>query len=182
MALSLRVLRRQNGLTLEALADRAGLTKSYLSKLERGQRGAPSISVAISLANALGVEVSRLFGEQADTETITVDRATERTALAASETRYDGVAVGMVGKQMLPFVLYPPTDETQCVFREHGGDEFVLVQRGVVELLFPDRQERLDVGDSAYFCGGVPHRFRSVGQDQAEVVVVIAAADNPYRR
>jgi transcriptional regulator with XRE-family HTH domain len=175
---SLRMLRRENGLTLEALADRTGLTKSYLSKVERGH-STPSIAVAIKLAGALRVEVGALFGEQSDSNLIKVDRASERTPLAATSSpgysRYDGIAVGMPGKQMLPFVMYPPTEEFESAFREHDGDEIVVVHRGSVEVEFPDRRVTLGEGDSAYFKGGVPHRFRSVGQSPASMFVVISA-------
>jgi transcriptional regulator with XRE-family HTH domain len=177
---SLRMLRRENGLTLEVLADRTGLTKSYLSKVERGH-SVPSIAVAIKLAKALHVEVGDLFGEQRDSNMIKVDRASERTRLSptgSSEVpRYDGIAVGMAGKQMLPFVIYPPTAAAEPVFREHGGDELVVVHRGVVEVQFPDRTVTLEEGDSAYFKGGVPHRFRSVGDSPASIFAIISAAD-----
>lgn len=181
---SLRMLRRENGLTLEALADRTGLTKSYLSKLERGH-STPSIAVAIKLAGALRVDVGALFGEQGDSNLIKVDRASERTPLATTNlsgySRYDGIAVGMTGKQMLPFVMYPPTGEVEPAFREHDGDELVVVHRGSVEVEFPDRSVTLGEGDSAYFKGGVPHRFRSVGQSPAAMFVVISAVGRSAR-
>ena len=61
----LRLLRKQQGMTLATVAERTGLTKSYLSKLERGQ-SSPSLVVAFKLAGALGVDVETLFGENPD--------------------------------------------------------------------------------------------------------------------
>ncbi|MCA1190719.1 cupin domain-containing protein [Saccharopolyspora sp. 6V] len=87
---------------------------------------------------------------------------------------YTGLARRMAGKQMLPFVLHPTATSAQCTFREHDGDEFVLVLRGRVELRFPDRTEVLGTGDSAYFLGGQPHHFRSVDEGPAELLAVIA--------
>ncbi|WP_211241090.1 helix-turn-helix domain-containing protein [Pseudonocardia spinosispora] len=175
---SLRMLRRENGLTLEALATRTGLTKSYLSKIERGH-SVPSIASAIKLADALNVEVGYLFGQHDQSVLIKVDRASDRISLAPTSSsegsRYDGIAVGMTDKQMLPFVLYPPTVEIDCVFREHAGDELVIVHRGSVEVQFPDHAVVLGEGDTAYFKGGIPHRFRSVGEVQASMFVVIGA-------
>ncbi len=175
---SLRMLRRENGLTLEALAGRTGLTKSYLSKVERGH-SVPSIATAIKLADALHVEVGSLFGEHDQTGLIKVDHACDRTSLAPSASnegsRYEGIAIGMTAKQMLPFVVYPPTVETDCVFREHAGDELVIVHRRSVELQFPDQTAILEEGDTAYFKGGIPHRFRSIGAKPATMFVVIGA-------
>ena len=60
MCALLRAVRQQRGMTLEQLADATGLTKSYLSKVER-QRSTPSIAVAMKLARALDVDVAQLF-------------------------------------------------------------------------------------------------------------------------
>src|ERR1700743_2085667 len=59
----LRAVRKQRGLTLSSLAEQTGLTKSYLSKIERRQ-STPSIAVALKVARALDVDVAQLFSEQ----------------------------------------------------------------------------------------------------------------------
>lgn len=74
MSSRVRVLRKQNRLSLEALAAQVGVTKSYLSKVERGLSD-PSISTALKLAHALKVDVGRLFAEDVEPELITVVRA-----------------------------------------------------------------------------------------------------------
>ncbi|MGK9522668.1 helix-turn-helix transcriptional regulator, partial [Salmonella enterica subsp. enterica] len=50
------------GVTLESLAEKSGMTKSYLSKVERGLN-TPSIAAALKLAKALNVKVEELFSE-----------------------------------------------------------------------------------------------------------------------
>ncbi|WP_342744722.1 helix-turn-helix domain-containing protein [Mycolicibacterium vulneris] len=57
------------------MARRTGLTKSYLSKIER-RCSTTSIAVALKVAKALDVDVGRLFSEEAAQEKITVERAT----------------------------------------------------------------------------------------------------------
>jgi transcriptional regulator with XRE-family HTH domain len=176
---TLRMLRQERGWTLDALAERAGTTKSYLSKVERGY-STPSISVAIKLADALGVDVTEVFGEAADAAHIELSRRAAHSDASASVSPADGspyrsLATRISGKHMLPFLIHPSTEAEGCVFREHAGDEFVVVQSGRVELSFPDRVEQLEAGDTAYFRGGIPHHFRSLDDRQAQVLVVIAA-------
>jgi transcriptional regulator with XRE-family HTH domain len=48
-------LRREKGVTQEALAVRSGFSQQYLSDLERGKRN-PSIVTIYELAQALGVD------------------------------------------------------------------------------------------------------------------------------
>ena len=83
MTIRLKLLRKQKGWTLDVLADETGLTKSYLSKVERGL-SVPSIAVALKLSKALNVDVEQLFSESHNRELITVTRAGERTAMGAA--------------------------------------------------------------------------------------------------
>jgi len=57
----IRKLRRQRGLSQEALAFEAGLDRTYVSSVERGERNIAVLNLA-KLASALGVEVSALLG------------------------------------------------------------------------------------------------------------------------
>lgn len=51
----LRAAREERGITQQVLADRAGLSRSYLSDLERGRGVRPTIPTLDRLATALGV-------------------------------------------------------------------------------------------------------------------------------
>jgi transcriptional regulator with XRE-family HTH domain len=59
-ARNLRHLRREKGMSQEALADEAGVDRTYISALERGVYSA-SITMVEKLANVLGVEASVLL-------------------------------------------------------------------------------------------------------------------------
>lgn len=84
----LRKLRKDKGLTLEKLADLTGLSRSYLSQLERGERGTdgiPSPEILKQLHEPLGVGYLELMTaaghleERTFLEKLTLDqRAVER--------------------------------------------------------------------------------------------------------
>ncbi|OBI93188.1 helix-turn-helix domain-containing protein [Mycobacterium asiaticum] len=173
MAALLRAVRRQRGLTLERLAEQTGLTKSYLSKIERGH-STPSIAVALKVARALDVDVGRLFSEAASVEKIAVDRALDgdQDRPGARQVRYRALAPSLLGKSMSPFVVRPSGALFDLPHAEHTGQEFVFVHAGTVELDYGDRTITLDTGDSAYFDASVSHQLRTVGTAPAEVVVV----------
>lgn len=59
---AVREYRVQAGLSQEELADVAGLHRTYVSLLERGQRN-PSLQVVLTLARALGVAGATLVAE-----------------------------------------------------------------------------------------------------------------------
>lgn len=166
MTALLRPVRRQRGLTLEQLAQQTGLTKSYLSKIERGH-STPSIAVALKVARALDVDVGRLFSAEAAQEKITVDRADK-----GDGTRYRVLAPSLLGKSMSPFIVRPTGEAADDPHPEHAGQEFVFVHAGRVELDYGDQTIALGPGDSAYFDASISHKIRAVGAKPAEVVVV----------
>ncbi|KIL52984.1 helix-turn-helix domain-containing protein [Jeotgalibacillus campisalis] len=56
-------LRKQKGLTLSELAEKAGVSKSYLSNIERNLKHNPSIHVMEKISFVLGVELKFLLDE-----------------------------------------------------------------------------------------------------------------------
>ncbi|MCA1708065.1 MAG: helix-turn-helix domain-containing protein, partial [Actinobacteria bacterium] len=65
----LRTIRRRRGLGLKVAADLAGISKQYLSFLERGKRGFNRRGLLEDLADAVGCSVADLTGrpsQQAD--------------------------------------------------------------------------------------------------------------------
>lgn len=170
MTALLRAVRKQRGLTLEALAQQTGLTKSYLSKIER-RCSTPSIAVALKVAKALDVDVGRLFSEEAAQEKITV----ERSAGDTGAERYRALASSLLGKSMSPFVIRPTRKLADDPHPEHAGQEFMFVHSGNVELDYGDQTFALGPGDSAYFDASISHKIRAVGAEPAEVVVVAHA-------
>ncbi|BAX96357.1 putative transcription regulator protein [Mycobacteroides stephanolepidis] len=163
-----RALRRERGLTLEELGNRTGLTKSYLSKVER-EHSTPSVSVAIRIAQALEVDVSRLFTNDAHESRVVVDRGADEW----DDSKFHALSTEMLGKIMTPFLASPSTEFAEHR-SSHEGQEFVFVHRGSIELQCEDVSYVLDEGDSAYLDATRTHRIRRVSKTQALVVIVAA--------
>jgi transcriptional regulator with XRE-family HTH domain len=58
-----RILRKEKGLSQEALADRCGIHRTYIGGIERGERNV-SLENIEKIAKALGVSISSLFGKK----------------------------------------------------------------------------------------------------------------------
>src|SRR5687768_5647283 len=63
LATRLRDLRAENGLTLDGLAERTGVSRSMISLIERGE-SSPTAMVLDKLAGGLGVTLASLFAEK----------------------------------------------------------------------------------------------------------------------
>src|SRR3954471_6006403 len=132
----LKLLRRQHEMSLETLAGKTGLTKGFLSLVERGLK-APSISTIMSLSEAFAVPVGRLFDERRpDDQAYSLVRRKDRKKYAREGSlfgyKYEALAFRKDRKLMEPFVVVPPR-RTPRKFFQHPGDEMVFVLSGIVE-------------------------------------------------
>lgn len=173
MSSIVRTLRRERGLTLEQLGSLTGLTRSYLSKVER-ELSTPSISAAMKIADALGVDVGRLFAAESERSTLVLDRAPDESGAARPRTALRPLASTMLGKTMSPFVLRPSADRARHQ-PTHDGQEFLFVHTGSIELSYDGEAHELSAGDSAYFDATRVHRIRSTSTPPATVVIVAAS-------
>ncbi|MBC3760633.1 helix-turn-helix domain-containing protein [Quadrisphaera oryzae] len=169
----LRAARSARRLSLEEVARTAGVTKGYLSKLERGQVGA-SVAVLVRLCEALDVAPGTLFEPAAPGEVL---RAGDYPPLDFGGTGLREHLLTPRGEARLAVIL------SDIDADGGGGDEpyalpadveVALVLEGSLELRFPDSggPVRLGAGDVLTFDPGERHTF-TAGPDGARVLWVI---------
>src|SRR5262249_50247634 len=73
LAARVKRLREERGQTLDQLAALSSLSKTYLSRIESGERQ-PSVAVMFALARAWDVPISALFDEDPEVDVVTVER------------------------------------------------------------------------------------------------------------
>jgi transcriptional regulator with XRE-family HTH domain/quercetin dioxygenase-like cupin family protein len=188
---SIRALRQHNGLTLVQLARLADLSHSFLSQLERGL-ARPSMLSLHRIAEALGTTQVELMSKDARSATApdpTLGGDPGRSSGAGlgeprvSLVRAGGGALRPSGVGMArPLVagtraMYPvlfegaPTDFGGTY--THPGDEFVFVLAGRIEVDV-DAEGVFDLGpgDTLYYPGVVPHRWRQLPGPTSQVLLV----------
>ena len=179
---NIKALRKQKKITLKELADRIGLTKSYLSKIERSKK-TPPYSTVSKIAMALEVEVSYLLSEKLeDFGDIRIsltkkDKGKLVEVLGSSFGHtYQSLAHTKPGKNMQPYIIEAAFNEKNIF--QHEGEEFIYVLEGKYELIYDDETYTLEEGDSIYFDSGVRHTARSLGKKKAKVLAIMY----PYKR
>lgn len=181
LAARLSSYRKLHGLSLEQAATRAGITKSYLSKLERGL-SSPTIATLLRLAQALGTSAEQLIAEAGQGDEIVLVKAGERMPFTRSDERegyvYEAIAVNRSRKAMAPFIMTPPSSVSERPdLASHAGEELIFLVSGVMEVIFEDRVIHMEEGDSLYFNASIPHRSRSLGSAPAKALVVVSVPD-----
>ncbi|BEV45652.1 XRE family transcriptional regulator [Afipia carboxidovorans] len=172
----IRFARQQRGMSLEQLATATGLTKSYLSKVER-QLAVPSITTALKVSRVFGQTVGQLLGESLDESSLCIVRKNERHRFLKNDTHngynIEAIASSLPHKRMEPFVMRPPHKFHSDRRFTHAGEELIFVLSGQIEIEFIDRTVLLEAGDALYFNSHNPHRSRSIGETRAEALVVV---------
>ncbi|HEX4688395.1 MAG TPA: XRE family transcriptional regulator [Nocardioides sp.] len=160
----LRKVRELRGVTLTDVAERTGISKSTLSRLENGQRR-PSLELLLPLAQAYRVPLDDLVGapEVGDPRIRLKPRKVNgRTVLPL--TRSPG------GVQAWKIVI--PARQSQPSPRTHDGYEWLYVLAGRMRLVIGDQDLVLGVGEAAEFDTQLPHWFGSTGEGPAEVLSI----------
>lgn len=161
-------------MTLEDLARDAGLTRSYLSKIERGI-SSPSIESALSIAKALGVSIDRLFGQPSSEEAISIVRSQGGT-YGDPDTHLTLIAGLRDSSSMRAFIVRPgKTPKRGRIMSHHEGEELLFILSGDIEMQIGTRKERLGPGDCVQFDSTIPHRLIALTDAPASALVVVAA-------
>lgn len=166
----IRELRQLRGMTLQELADVSGLSTSMLSLVERG-RASPSIGSLIVIASALGVTMSDLLVNGADSEEKIVVRASEaRTVETAQhvvrrllrEDRSRGVSVAVNE--------YAPHTGSAEHPISHDGFEYGFVLQGELTVEVDGTKHVLRQGDLIAYSSRRKHKIWNHGKTKVRTL------------
>lgn len=157
----LRALRRERGLTLEALAATTGFSVSTLSRLESGKRR-PTLELLIPLARAHRIALDQLVAAPASGD--------PRVHLAPLHKGH--------GSTLVPLTQYPGRVQ---VFKQvlaprepklvtHEGYEWLYVLAGELRLVIGEHESTLGPGEVAEFDTREPHWFGPAGTTAVEIL------------
>ena len=160
----LKGVRTQRRMTLTGVAERTGISKSTLSRLETGQRR-PTLELLLALSQLYRVPLDDLVGapEVGDPRIrLKPSRVKGRTVLPLTR-QPDGM-------QAWKIVL--PTSQVNPDPRAHDGYEWIYVLSGRMRLVLGDKDWVLGAGEVAEFDTQVPHWFGSTGEAPAEILSI----------
>lgn len=155
-----RKLRHRQGFSLEALAVAAGVSRSMLSSVERGEKVA-SVVVVDAVATALGTTLARLVTDERPDPVVLLRRADQEVAVdpAGWERRILSPVLPGVEFELMRTTLGPGVDAGAFAAHGPGAREYLAVETGTLRLTLPGWSADLSVGDAVYFAGDVVHAF-----------------------
>ncbi len=179
----IRSLRSAQGLSLEALAARSGVSRSMLSLIERGETS-PTAVVLDRIATGLGVVLASLFEDPAAAPN-PVARAADHVAWRDPQSAYVRRNVSPPNYpsplQLVEVVLPPGAHVTyETGARRPTICQQVWVQDGRVEVTVGKETYELDADDCLAMELNAPIAFRNPTRRKARYVVAIAGAPHAH--
>jgi transcriptional regulator with XRE-family HTH domain len=174
VARNVRASRAGTGLSLDALAARADVSKGALVALE-GARGNPNLTTLVRIADALGRSVSSLM-EDAREEAVVVVDADEVAPLWTGPSG---------GTARLLLTAARPTPVEVWRWRLHPGErhdshphgagvtETLTVVRGQMLLVVGEAAHPLRAGATTAFGADVPHAYEGAGRGPCELIMTV---------
>jgi transcriptional regulator with XRE-family HTH domain len=179
VGVNLRRLRSKRGLSLERLAQRAGVSRAMLSQIELG-RSAPTINLLWKISRALGVTFSALISGGAVSG--------PRVLSAASAKVLSNREGTFTSRALFPFdeprrsefyeLRLKAGGHEQAEAHAPGTAENLILTCGVVEIAVGSTGYRLHPGDAILFIADVPHSYRNVGSVDALMYLVMTYAED----
>lgn len=167
----IRCLRVLQGLTQEELADRAELSKGFISQIERDLTS-PSISTLEDILRCLGVSVGDFFAGDRDDQV--VFRSDDYFSKLDEElgNRVEWIVPNAQKNAMEPILLTLRAGGSTYPDNPHEGEEFGYVLSGAVDIHIGSRVCRSSAGESFYYKADQPHH---IGSEKGAVLIWVSA-------
>lgn len=177
----LRQVREHKGYTLKVVAQKAGVSESLVSQIERNHVS-PAIDTLLTLADVLDINLEFLFEEYRKERPVQIIRAAERPSVHEDETTYEELAKPSStehdNSSIEAYIIkIPAGSHTHRGSFGHIGQEFGIITKGTAKLNYGTKEYFLEEGDSASFSAGAPHSLENVGKGDLEAIWVVTPAE-----
>ena len=156
----LKELRILKGLTQEELADRAELSKGFISQLERDLTS-PSIATLMDILQCLGTSIGEFFNETPEEQIVfgKTDYFEKHDQELKNEIKW--IIPNAQKNMMEPILLtLEPGGETYPD-NPHEGEEFGYVLQGNISIHIGSKPYKAKKGESFYFVSDKKHYLSS---------------------
>lgn len=187
---NLRSRRRDRGLTLQDVADGAGLSAGFISQLERNLTS-PSLTSLAAIARTLDADLTDILAMPGGDSPAT--RAGERRNFALDGTRssFERISANFPGRTLRAVVEHKQPGVCSTASR-HEGEELHFVLQGSITIKLNGEPHVLGAGDSIHFRSDQLHSSWNHTSEAAKVLVIVtmdifgdddgsSETENPHR-
>jgi transcriptional regulator with XRE-family HTH domain len=165
----IKELRMRTGMNQKELADKVGLTPSFISQLENNQI-APSLSSFIQICDALGVSLSDTLEKRPEEAHWLIRKEKIFSSPSCKEDGMQGFRIVQNGSMSGSLLILEPYAQLKGKIIPSEGQKLLYVLKGDVSVVIDGKGEMLRSGDSLFLKKEVPSVFKNEGGDSAEIL------------
>ena len=164
------------------LGDSTGLSKGLLSRIENNQVS-PPIATLSKIARGLEVPIGIFFFffvRNHGGYTVTYKNERKQVIRRGTKTGFTYYSLTNFKARHLiePFIVrYPVVEKEPTKLFDHPGEEFLLVLKGKMDLVYGKERISLQAGDAIHFDPETPHRGQNAGKEESECLVIVIDED-----
>jgi transcriptional regulator with XRE-family HTH domain len=172
---NLKHWRADRGLTLDALAERSGVSRGMIIQIEQARTN-PSVGTTVKLADALGVGIATLLDFERGPQVRIVPGDQAVRMWSTPEGSHASLLVGSEadGPRELWSWTLVPGDESASDPHPPATTELLHVTAGELTLVVDGKAHTVPAGSSAAFEANVAHRYRNDGATPVEMVMAVS--------
>jgi transcriptional regulator with XRE-family HTH domain len=165
----IKELRVAKGLTQEELADRAELSKGFISQIERNLTS-PSIATLTDLLQCLGTSLPAFFQEKTEEQVVFHTDDFFEKEDPELKNKIQWIIPNAQKNEMEPILLYMEEGGSTYIDTPHEGEEFGYVLSGSVAIHLNGRIYQAKKGETFYYNAGCEHYLTCASKKGATVI------------
>ena len=172
----LKEVRKDKNITLQELADNAGVSKGMLSQVENN-RTIPSLTVFLNIIKSLQIDVNDFFKDINSLPPVNkvIFKKKSQNQFFEKENAigfsYQRLLSTTINDQHLDFVLLTLQPYASRPMVSTDAYEFKLLLKGKVEYIIGNDTYTMEAGDTLFFDATVLHNPRNIGNEEALLLV-----------
>ncbi len=181
VGVKIRTLRETQLMSVETLAENAGLTEAQINLMENSDT-IPSLAPLMKVARALGVRLGTFLDDNTNLGPVVNKKGDKNKVKSFSSQALDdnssldfyALANQKSGRHMEPFLIdvNESGSETQLL-SSHEGEEFIYVLSGSIEVKYGKKVYTLEEGESIYYDSIVEHLVTAAKSGPAKILAVV---------
>lgn len=166
--------RKEKGLTLQQLADKAHLTAAFISQLEH-DKASPSIATLKGIAKALEVKVIEFFADElVDDPVVTTPDQWTQVLIPGWQSNTKRMVQSVALKRMEPFfTTIQPGGKSREAY-SHPGEEFGFILEGEITITVGEETYKVGAFSSFYYSSLLPHSWINKGKKPCKIIWVVS--------
>jgi len=174
IGVKIREIRESKNLSIKELSEKANLSSSFISQVER-DLVAPSITSLREISKVLEIPIFYLIDDEVNSEIVKKNHR-RKFSLPESNVTFELLSHDLNRKMENVLITLGSGESTFNTPYSHEGEEFDYCISGRVEITLGIEKKILEYGDSIYFFCSIPHCFRNIGKEEAQIISSVTPA------